>query len=221
LTAQNVGPPALDDPLPSRATGGIAYSPVAPLTLAFDYSYPFVLGSDAPAEAPAYAAGALVRVTDFLSAQTGFQLRGGNPRFALGSNIAFPAVTLQLNYTVDLTTQIGRLDRFSVQASFDLGDRGRSARRDRVEDYYLDAVRAYADGEIERTVELCRRALDIDPTFQPAQETLENARKMLTLQRQMESIRLGEEEDFLGQEGIGAESEESSDGESGTESENQ
>jgi hypothetical protein len=28
---------------------------------------------------------------------------------------------------------------------------------------------------------------------------------MLTLQRQMESIRLGEEEEFLGREGIGAE----------------
>ena len=201
LVARNVGPPALDEPLPSHATAGIAYVPLKPLTLAFDYTYPFVIGADVPAEPPSYAGGAAVQITDFLAAQTGFQLRGGNPRFALGSTIDLPAVSLQLNYTLDLATQVGSVDRFSVQASFDLGDRGRAERQARVEDLYLTSLEAYASGNIERTVALCRQALEIDPTFEPAQETLVNARKMLTLQRQMESIRLGEEEEFFGEEG--------------------
>jgi hypothetical protein len=66
-----------------------------------------------------------------------------------------------------------------------------------VEDLYLSSVEAYANGDIERTVALCRQALEIDPTFEPAQETLASAQRMLTLQRQMESIRLGEEEEFF------------------------
>jgi hypothetical protein len=201
LVARNVGPPALDEPLPSHASAGIAYVPLKPLTLAFDYTYPFVIGADVPAEPPSYAGGAAVQITDFLAAQTGFQLRGGNPRFALGSTIDFPAVSLQLNYTLDLATQVGSVDRFSVQASFDLGDRGRAERQARVDDLYLTSLEAYAKGNIERTVALCRQALEIDPTFEPAQDTLVSARKMLTLQRQMESIRLGEEEEFFGEEG--------------------
>ncbi|MFO8065532.1 MAG: UPF0164 family protein [Spirochaetota bacterium] len=195
--ARNVGPPVLDDPLPSHATGGAAYKPIKPVTLAFDYTYPFVLGSDLPAEAPSYAGGASVRVTEFLAAQTGFQLRGGNPRFALGSTVDFPAVTLQLNYTLDLTTQVDRVDRFSVQASFNLGDRGRGERKAKVEEFYVDALEAYADGNLERAVELGNQALEIDPTFTPAAKTLENAEKMLDLQRQMESIRLGQEEEYF------------------------
>lgn len=207
LVARNIGPPALDEPLPSHATAGIAYVPVKPLTLAFDYTYPFVLGAEVPAEPPAYAGGASVRITDFLAAQTGFQLRGANPRFALGSSIDFPAVSLQLNYTLDLATQVGSVDRFSIQASFNLGDRGRAARAAEVEDLYLRSLRAYANGEIERTVALTQRALEIDPTYQPAQETLASAQKMLTLQRQMESIRLGEEEEFFGENGNGGDEE--------------
>ncbi|MFP4565717.1 MAG: UPF0164 family protein [Spirochaetaceae bacterium] len=200
LVARNVGPPVLDEPLPSHATGGIAYVPVKPLTLAFDYTYPFILGADVPAEPASYAGGASVRITDFLAAQSGFQLRGGNPRFALGSTIDFPAVALQLNYTLDLATQVGSVDRFSVQASFDLGDRGRAERQARVEDLYLTSIEAYANGDIERTVALSRRALEIDPTFEPARETMASARTMLTLQEQMESIRLGEEDEFFGDE---------------------
>jgi hypothetical protein len=198
LVARNLGPPALEEPLPSHATAGVAYVPFKPLTLAFDYTYPFVLGSDLPAEPPSYAGGVSVRVTDFLAAQTGFQLRGANPRFTLGSSIDFPAVSLQLNYTLDLATQVSSVDRFSIQASFNLGDRGRAERQARVEDFYLNAIEAYANGNIERTVTLCRRALEIDPTFQPAEKTLASAQKMLTLQQQMESIRLGEEEEILG-----------------------
>jgi hypothetical protein len=197
LVARNIGPPALEEPLPSHATAGVAYVPVKPLTLAFDFTYPFVLGADVPAEPPSYAGGASVQITEFLAAQTGFQLRGANPRFALGSSIDFPAVSLQLNYTLDLATQVGSVDRFSIQAAFDLGDRGRADRAARVEDLYLSSVEAYANGDIERTVALCRQALEIDPTFEPAQETLASAQRMLTLQRQMESIRLGEEEEFF------------------------
>ncbi|MFP3960057.1 MAG: UPF0164 family protein [Spirochaetaceae bacterium] len=194
LVARNLGPPALDEPLPSQATAGLAYVPVRPLTLAFDYTYPFVLGTEDPPEPPGYAGGLMVQITDFLATQTGFQLRGGNPRFTLGSTVGFPAVTLQMNYTLDLATQVDRIDRFSIQAAFDLGDRGRGEQRDRVEDFYLSSLEAYADGDLEQTVRLARRALEIDPTFTPAARTLDSAERMLTLQRQMESIRLGEED---------------------------
>lgn len=194
-TVQNLGPPALGDPLPTRWTTGLAWSPIRPLLLAADYTVPFSADFSTPAPAPSYAVGMAVTVTEFLSIRSGFNQRGGNPRFTLGGSMDMERMSISVNYTLDLTTQLSAFDRFSVHAGFRLGDQGRADRQDRVREYYLDALQAFATGELEATIELTRRILAIDPTFVPAEETLAMAGRMLDLQRQMESIRLGADDE--------------------------
>jgi len=191
VTAKNLGPAPLGEPLPSSLNAGIAFAPLRPLTLSADVNMPFVMFSDAPAEPLGFATGMSVAVTDFFAAQTGFQLKGGNPRFAMGGSLTWKDIRFQMNYTLDMTTQTSSVDRFSVQAAFNFGDRGRADVQRQVEEYYLDALVAYANGDIESTVALCNQALELDPTFQPAADTKTKAQRMLTLQHQMEAIRLG------------------------------
>lgn len=191
---RNVGPPVLDEPLPTMWSTGIAWSPLRPLTLAADYNVPLLLFTDLPPPDPGYALGAAVTVTDFFTMHTGFLMQGGNPRFTMGGSVGLRAMTIAVNYTLDLTTQLTAFDRISVHAGFSFGDRGRAERRDLVRELYLDALQAFAGGDLETTISLTRRALAIDPTFQPAAETLAMATRMNDLQRRMEEIRLGEDE---------------------------
>ena len=197
LTARNIGPPVLDEPLPSSIVGGIAYAPLNPVLMAFDLSVPIMPFSDDPAEPLGYAGGVAVQVTDFFAAQTGFLLRGGNPRLSLGGSLDLSDLRFQVNYTLDMTTQTDRIDRFSVMASLNLGDRGRADIQRRVEEYYLDSLVTYAAGEFEATVVLAERALELNPRFEPAAETRETALRLLSLQQRLEAIRLGEEDNDL------------------------
>ncbi len=193
-TLRNVGPPVLDEPLPAMWSTGIAWSPFRPVTLAADYNVPLILFSDLPPPEPGYAVGAAVTVTDFFTLRSGFLMHGGNPRFTMGGSVGLAAMTLTVNYTLDMTTQLTAFDRFSVHAGFTFSDRGRGERQDTVRQLYLDALQSFAAGELERTIELTDRALAIDPTFQPAAETRAMASRMRDLQFRMEAIRLDEDE---------------------------
>ncbi len=207
LVLRNVGTPAnlgtesladdtttITDPLPTEATLGIAYSPIRPLILAFDLTRPVSLFGDVGDTSLEFAWGTSVTITDFLTAHGGFALEGGNPRLTLGASVSINDIDLFINQTADITTQVGEADRFSLQASFDFGDKGRAERRATVEEFYLDALVAFADGNLERAMELSRRALELDPTFSPAEETLQTASRMQNLQSRMEDIRRGEQE---------------------------
>ena len=190
VSIKNLGTNAGGEPLPTSVTGGIAYSPARPVVLAADYSVPFNLFADVPAEDHGFAVGTTVQITDFLSMHSGLLWRGGNPRVSAGGSVALHnRMSITFNYTLDLTTQLAGVDRFSVSSRFSLGDRGRASRAEMMRSYYLDALVAFAVGDLERTVDLCRRALELDPSFEPAAETLLTASRMLELQRRMESIR--------------------------------
>jgi len=88
-----------------------------------------------------------------------------------------------------MTTQLSAFDRISLNVRFNFGDKGREATESQVRELYLDALVAFADGELERAIALCEQALELDPRFQPAGETLKMASQMFRLQQEMESIR--------------------------------
>jgi hypothetical protein len=207
LAVKNLGTPAnlgtaslvdpettIPDPLPTEATAGVAYAPIRPLIISFDLTRPLSLFGDVGDTGFEYAWGTAVTVTEFLTAHAGFALRGGNPRFTLGASVSVNDIDLFVNQSLDRSTQVGSPDGYSIQAAFDFGDKGRAARRAQVEEYYLDALVAFADGELERAMELARDALELDPSFSPAEETLETAERMQELQSRMEGIRRGEED---------------------------
>jgi hypothetical protein len=180
LTLKNFGPPithgATDitdwDVLPTVASAGLAYSPIKPLTLAFDFSKPLNLADLSLSEQPSYAFGVEGNVTDFFKLQGGILLKGGNPRISIGSSFLIDDMRLTLNYTLDLTTQLTPFNRVSVEASFALGDLGRAELAKKVDTLYLSGLEAYARGDSASAASSWKAALELDPRFDPAIESL-------------------------------------------------
>ncbi len=189
MAVKNIGLPDEGEPLPSVATAGFAYSPLRPVTLAFDVNYPFAIGLPSDEWERIYFAGGVdVQFTNFFSVHSGFTHRGSNPRISLGSGLDLDKMRINLNYTLDMTTQINSADRFSVEANMKLGDRGRGIEQDRLEEYYIAGLESYAQGELERAIKYWQAAIDIDPTFLPASENMRIAKRALTLQETMEEL---------------------------------
>ena len=191
---KNLGPKYKEEPLPTEATFGMAYAPIRPVTLAFDFNLPFSFDPvNYPAEEWNIAAGMDVVFTDFFSIQGGFRVRGSNPRITLGSTIDLAKITFVATWTLDMTTQYDTLDKFSVEAKFKLGDRGRGALQNRLDDLYTAGLEEYADGNMEKALTYLNDLIELDPHFQPAQELIEIIRRALVLQREMEALQQVEE----------------------------
>lgn len=188
VTVKNLGPYVLGEPLPTSVVLGIGYWPLRPWAIAFDLHIPFSFDPGRyPPERMGFAWGTSVALTNFFSVQSGFLLKGGNPRFSLGSVVMVDTLSIVANYTLDMTTQFTNLDRFSIQLKINLGDEGRKAKAQKVEDLYLSAIEAFARGEFQKSLELCDQALALDPTFTPARETIQSIERSLKLQQEIES----------------------------------
>jgi len=186
---KNLGLPNDDEPLPSVASAGFAYSPLRPLLLSFDFNYPFAIGLPADQWEKWYlSSGMQLRFSNFFAMHTGFTHRGANPRFTLGSDIDLDYMNLILNYTLDLTTQVSSVDRFSVEAKMNMGDRGRAYLQQQIDEYYISGLEAYAGGQLQRAIEYWEAALEIDPDFQPATENISIAQETLYLQNEMKEL---------------------------------
>ena len=190
IVLKNLGIAQLDDPLPLEATTGIAYSPFRPVIFAFDFTYPISLNQEEyPAEKWGFALGTDVTFTDFLSIQGGFRYRGSNPRFSVGSKVVLSNISLNFNYTLDLTTQAG-LDRFSIVSSLNLGDKGRADIAKKVDEYYIAGLRAYAEGDLLEAVRYWEKALQLDPGFTPALLNLTTVKRTLQMINEMQSMQV-------------------------------
>ena len=148
-----------------------------------------------PASKPGFATGISVYFTEFISIQTGFLLERGKPRITMGSEIKLDDVSFIVNYSLDLTTQFGSPDKFSVQARLNLGDQGRGEIQDRVDSLYREALLAFAKGELAKALNLCEEAVALDPGFDPARETIKTLKRTLELQDELEVLRILEPED--------------------------
>lgn len=186
---KNLGPFTKEEPLPTVVTTGIAYSPIRPLTLAVDLTIPFsFMPKEYPPEQLSVAAGIDIVITNFFALQTGFLYKGSNPRISLGSTINLKKIVFNVTYTLDFTTQLGTVDRFSIGATLNLGDRGRADLRKQVDELYVIGLEDYANGNIRQAIEHWEKALELDSDFTPAREMLKTAGRALALQREMESL---------------------------------
>lgn len=185
---RNVGPAPLGEPLPTVAVVAASYRPIRPVQLSFDYSIPVNLVDPSLSMDPYWAAGFSVAVTDFLSMQGGFMIRATNPRITVGSRILVAGLDLNVNYTLDLLTQLQPFNRVSVSARFSFGDGGRAAKAAKVDDLYLRGLEAYAGGDMEAALELWQEALRLDPGFDPAKEGIAAVRGSTDLLRKMDEI---------------------------------
>jgi hypothetical protein len=189
LVVRNLGPPVLGEPVPSSLSAGFAYSFFRPVLLALDLNIPFSFNPAAePAQKPGGALGTTVALTNFFSVQGGLLLKGGNPRFSVGSTVNLPQFTLVVNYTLDMTTQVGKPDRFSIAMKINLGDNGRAERFRQAEEYYLQGIEHYARGNLAGAIEYCQKALQTDSSYTPAQETIDTVVRTLELQERMDAL---------------------------------
>lgn len=188
LALKNVGPPVQGDPLPTTATVGLAYSPLRPVTISSDFSLPINLVDFSKSENPYWSLGTQFVLTDFLSMQAGLQIKGSNPRLTVGTAVDFNPLTLFVNYTLDLTTQLTSLNHLSIQARFRLGDMGRAAKSAKVDELYTAGLEAYTKGEIERAIVFWTEAISLDPSFDPARDALRAARASLDIREGMRNI---------------------------------
>lgn len=170
LVIRNLGPPAKNDPLPTSLTAALAYKPLRPLTLSFDFTLPLNMQDIRLSEKPYWAVGTNVQITDFLSMRAGLLGRYGGYRLSIGSAINLGKISLDLNYSLDLLTQITPLNRISLGARFNFGDQGRQEKSDQVDALYLSGLDAYTEGNYEQAKIYWEEALEINPRFDPARE---------------------------------------------------
>jgi len=185
LAIKNLGLPVRDEPMPTVATLGVAYNFLKPILVTADLSVPVNLYDPARSEAPYWAVGYRMTITDFWGLRAGLLMKGANPRLSAGASLSFSPLTLDINYTLDLTTQFTPLNRMSIEARFDLGDMGRGERSARVDELYLLGMTAYASGDLVAAAGYWQQVLELDPHFDPAREGLLNVEEALKLQREI------------------------------------
>jgi hypothetical protein len=188
LSARNFGLPVEGEPLPSQLTAGLSYAPARPVTVALDAMLPVSLAPDVPAERFGGAVGVSVDITEFLSARTGMLLRFGGSRFSIGATVDLADISIDINMNLDLVTQLTSLDRFSVQARLNLGDRERKRIQALVDGYYLSAWVNYTSGDLGRALRNAMAALEIDPEFTPASELLDLLEQAIELDANLRAI---------------------------------
>ncbi len=179
-----------DAPLPTRLALGVAYRPFLPVVLSLEFQQPINLQSISDSEQWSVGAGTHVTITEFFATSAGFLLRGANPRFSLGAEFLVNFFAVNINYTLDLTTSINPVNRFSLGAKFSLGDRGRKAKQDIVDGFYQQGLQFYAAGDLESAIVLWEKALELDPSFDPVKKALAVALETQMLQDRILDIQL-------------------------------
>lgn len=190
LAIKNLGPPVLEEPLPTTITAGLAYRPLRPFLFSFDFSQPINLVDPSQSERFYFGIGYAMDIASFWDLHAGLLIKGG-PRLSLGTSISVNPLILVINYTLDLTTQTTPLNRLSIEARFDMGDRGRQERANMVDNLYILGLEAYAQDRIDEAIAYWQEALNLDPYFDPAREGLRLAAGYLDLrQRVLDTQRL-------------------------------
>jgi len=185
LVFRNLGPPAMNEPLPTEMTLGLAYKPLRPLIFSFDFSVPMNLLEPDLSEKPYWAFGFAGEVTKFLSMRCGLMAKAGNVRVTVGSGINLERISLEVNYTLDLLTQLQPLNRVSIGARLNLGDQGRKAKAERVDELYLAGLDAYSDSDFHAARNHWEEALRLDPRFEPAKEGLRVIRRTIEVEERI------------------------------------
>lgn len=158
----------LDDPLPSTFGIGFSYKLTKPVTFTLEFRQPINIFN--PSEYQIFYAGSgfCLDITKFFSLLAGFQLKGANPRFSLGGEFTVTKFKINANYSLDLTSSLNPVNRFSLSAKLLLGDKGRKETEEKVQNLYNEGIYYFAKQDYDKAVEKWREALKIDKYFDPA-----------------------------------------------------
>ncbi|MDR1637147.1 MAG: UPF0164 family protein, partial [Treponema sp.] len=188
LVIRNLGPPSRGEALPSSIVAAFSCKPLRPILLSFDFFLPFNMRDPKLSEKPWWAGALSVRVTDFLSMRGGLMAKSGNFRLTVGSAVNLKKISLDVNYTMDLLTQLQPLNRVSLGVRLDLGDQGRARLAAETDRFYLEGLDAYALGDYSLAYRNWREALRLNPQFVPAKESLAVLEEVMAVQRRLDEL---------------------------------
>lgn len=170
-----------DDPLPSSIGLGLSYKIIRPVTFALEFRQPFNLYDLSEYQMFYAGTGVCVDITNFISILGGFQLKGANPRFSLGSEFEVFRMRFNVNYTLDITSSLNPLNRISLSAKIKLGDKDRHVKKTQVDELYSEGLRYYMNMEYDRALETWKEALKLDKYFDPAKEAIRTTEKYVQM----------------------------------------
>jgi hypothetical protein len=153
LVARNLGPAVLEEPLPTQFSLGASYTFLKPLTVAIDVAKQVNLVDPAASAGFIYCLGFNAQLFDFFALDAGCMLKNGNLRLSAAAQVDLAEITVVANYTLDLITQFQNANRLSIEFKLALGDGGRAAYNQKVEEFYRRGVDAYAQGNTEAAIE--------------------------------------------------------------------
>lgn len=178
----------LDDALPSYASIGLSYKIIRPLTLAVEFQQPFNVLDINKSEKFAVSMGTEIQITDFFAMQAGFLLRGANPKISLGSTLEWKKLIFNVTYSLDLTSSLNPINRVSLSAKIDLGDKGRGLRQETAYILYAEGLNLYVNGQFNESITVWEKALELFPRFDPAIQGIIAAENSLELRTQIRDI---------------------------------
>ena len=178
----------IDDPLPTTIGIGFSYKIIRPVTMTVEFRQPINLGDFSEYQMFYIGSGVCVDIAPFFSVLGGFQLKGANPRFSIGSEFEVLKVRFNINYSLDLTTSFNPVNRISLSAKIRLGDKGRSETKNRIDELYQEGFSFYANGEYERAIETWKEILLIDKNFDPAKEAIISTEKYTNMLSGVQSL---------------------------------
>jgi hypothetical protein len=115
-------------------------------------------------------------------------IKAGSTRLTVGSAVAMEKITLDINYTLDLATQLQPMNRISIGVRFDLGDQGRQALAERVNALYLAGLDDYSQGKFADARSKWEEALRQNPRFEPARESLKTLSGLEAVERRIDNL---------------------------------
>ena len=172
----------VDLSLPTKVNAGISWNMFRPVILNLEIQKPVNLANISKSEKISLGTGISFVIDENFSFQTGFLLKGGNPRISLGAEFPVKILLVNLNYTFDMTNSLSPINRFSLSAKLNLGDRGRQNIQDKIDELYVKGLELYAEGHYEEAISTWEEVLSYNPRFDPAIYALKTAKETLALQ---------------------------------------
>lgn len=180
----------LDDPLPSKINLGLSYKPIRPLTFVLDISQPINLLDTDKSGLLSVGGGLAAQITPFFALHTGLFLSGGNPRFSLGTEFNLLSYLVNVNYTLDLSSSLNPISRFSLGLKMSLGDKGRKEDAEKVDELYAMGLKAYFSMNLEEAISYWEELLGINPGFDPAKLGIRAAQATLDIQNKIRDAQI-------------------------------
>ena len=171
----------LDDPLPTFFAAGLSCQFLPVITATFDIKQPVNLFAPQDYQMFSISGGIILAFAKNFSVLLGTEIKGGNPRFSVGSEFQMSNARLNFNYTLDLTSSFNPVNRMSVSAKIILGDRGRAERQKLIDKLYLSGLDYYANSEWELAIEQWEEVLKINKRYDPAILGIESARSQIEM----------------------------------------